>query len=194
VIHKFLLRAFLRLRWGTCLLLFTLAPHLWLRRRRSPPSRTRPRTPHAASRAPSSHQRLTSSLRRNTRWSPRRKRVVDSASKRRHSLCLMAKEAPFYESATSKASRVQAAKLDLSEASTRMKAALDTAGVLERPPPSASHRASCTFSPTCVAFHALPTAARRCSPLCDVYYNACFLWRLAARHGSPSTDEGPVSV
>lgn len=124
----------------------------------------------------------------------RRKRVVDSASKRRHSLCLTAKEAPFYESATSKASRVQAAKLDLSEASTRMKAALDTAGVLERPPPSASHRASCTSSPTCVAFHALPTAAKRCSPLCDVYYNACFLWRLAARRGSPSTEEGPVSV
>jgi len=66
----------------------------------------------------------------------RRKRAADSASKIRRSRRLAAKELPFYEDATSKAARVQAAKLDLQRASARMKAALESSGVLERPPPA----------------------------------------------------------
>ncbi|KAF8732245.1 hypothetical protein HU200_016224 [Digitaria exilis] len=51
-------------------------------------------------------------------------REVDSASKHRHSSRLAAKEDPFYVDATTKATRVKAAKLDLSKASERMRAAL----------------------------------------------------------------------
>ena len=80
------------------------------------------------------------------RRSARRKRAQDSAAKtRRHSLRLAAKEDPFYVDATSKATRVKAAQLDLSRASTRMKMALAQSGVLERPAPSkiASSRLRC---------------------------------------------------
>src|SRR6185312_3952244 len=52
------------------------------------------------------------------RRSARRKRAQDSAAKtRRHSLRLAAKEDPFYVDATSKATRVKAAQLDLTRAS-----------------------------------------------------------------------------
>jgi len=63
----------------------------------------------------------------------RRKRAHDSAAKtRRHSLRLAAKEDPYYVDATTKATRVKAAQLDLTRTSTRMKAALEHSGVLER--------------------------------------------------------------
>lgn len=65
----------------------------------------------------------------------RRKRAVDSASKKRRSSRLAEKEDPHYIDATSKAARIKAAKLDLSKASGRMKKALESSGVLERPPP-----------------------------------------------------------
>jgi len=66
----------------------------------------------------------------------RRKRACDSASKlRRRSLRLAAKEDPFYIDATSKATRVKTAQLDLARASARMREALAHSGVLERPPP-----------------------------------------------------------
>lgn len=64
------------------------------------------------------------------------RRGQDSAAKtRRHSLRLAAKEDPLYVDATSKATRVKAAKLDLARASTRMREALAQSGILERPPP-----------------------------------------------------------
>jgi hypothetical protein len=67
----------------------------------------------------------------------RRKRAHDSTTKtRRHSLRLAAKEDPFYVDPTSKATRVKAAQLDLARASARMKEALASSGVLERPAPS----------------------------------------------------------
>ncbi|CAN6173630.1 unnamed protein product [Urochloa humidicola] len=65
----------------------------------------------------------------------RRKRVADSAKKIRRSSRLAAKEEPFYENATDRASRIKAAKLDLAKASEQMKAALAASGILERPPP-----------------------------------------------------------
>lgn len=66
----------------------------------------------------------------------RRKRAQDSAAKtRRHSLRLAAKEDPFYIDATSKATRVKAAPLDLTRASARMKEALACSGILQRPTP-----------------------------------------------------------
>jgi len=66
----------------------------------------------------------------------RRKRAQDVAAKaRRHSLRLAAREEPFYIDATSKASRVKAAQLDLACASARMREALARSGVLERPAP-----------------------------------------------------------
>jgi len=65
----------------------------------------------------------------------RRKRAVDSASRIHRSRRLAAKEHPFYEDATSKATRVQAAKLDLSRASARLKEAIEESEVLQRPPP-----------------------------------------------------------
>ena len=65
-----------------------------------------------------------------------RKCAQDSAAKtRRHSLRLAAKEDPFYVDATSKATRVKAAQLDLARASARMREALTHSGLLERPPP-----------------------------------------------------------
>jgi hypothetical protein len=66
----------------------------------------------------------------------RRKRAGDSASKLRRSLRLAAKEDPYYVDATSKASRVKAAQLDLSRASARLRGALEQSGILERPPPA----------------------------------------------------------
>ena len=55
----------------------------------------------------------------------RRKRAQDVAAKAcRHSLRLAAREEPFYIDATSKASRVKAAQLDLARASARMWEAL----------------------------------------------------------------------
>ncbi|CAN6381614.1 unnamed protein product [Urochloa humidicola] len=65
----------------------------------------------------------------------RRKRASDSASKIRRSRRLAAKEVPFYEDATSKAARVQEAKLDLAKASARMKKAVEDSGILARPAP-----------------------------------------------------------
>jgi len=66
----------------------------------------------------------------------RRKRAHDSAARtRRHSLRLAAKEDPLYVDATSKATHVKAAKLDLARASARMREALARSGALERPPP-----------------------------------------------------------
>ena len=64
----------------------------------------------------------------------RSKWAHDSAAKtHRHSLRLAAKEDPYYVDATTKATRVKAAQLDLSRTSTRMKAALEHSGVLEHP-------------------------------------------------------------
>jgi len=71
----------------------------------------------------------------------RRKRAVDSASRIHRSRRLAAKEHPFYEDATSKATRVQAAKLDLSRASARLKEAIEESEVLQRlPPPRVTRR------------------------------------------------------
>lgn len=64
----------------------------------------------------------------------RRKRAVDSVSKLRRSSRLASKEEPFYMDATTKATRVKAAKLDLSKASSKMKVALIDAGIMARPP------------------------------------------------------------
>jgi len=65
-----------------------------------------------------------------------RKRAQDPAARtRRHSLRLAAKEDKYYVDATSKATRVRAAQLDLARASTRMREALVRSGMLERPPP-----------------------------------------------------------
>ncbi|CAD6266353.1 unnamed protein product [Miscanthus lutarioriparius] len=65
-----------------------------------------------------------------------RKHAADSASKIRRSRRLAVKENPFYEDATSKATRVQAAKLDLSKASSNMAEALACSSILKRPPPA----------------------------------------------------------
>ncbi|CAN6283000.1 unnamed protein product [Urochloa humidicola] len=65
----------------------------------------------------------------------RRKRAVDSASKVRRSRRLAAKEIPFYEDATAKATRVKVAQLDLAKASARMKEAVQSSGILSRPAP-----------------------------------------------------------
>lgn len=59
---------------------------------------------------------------------------MDSASKLRRSTRLAANEDPFYTDATSKATRVKAAQLDLSKAFERMKAAVQSSGLLQRPP------------------------------------------------------------
>lgn len=66
----------------------------------------------------------------------RRKRAADSASKLRRSSRLAAKEDPYYTDATSKATRIKASKLDISKASERMKNALQSSGMLLRPPPA----------------------------------------------------------
>ncbi|CAN6334539.1 unnamed protein product [Urochloa humidicola] len=65
----------------------------------------------------------------------RRKRAADSVSKIRRSRRLAAKEVPFYEDATSKASRIKEAKLDMSKASATMKEAIEKSGILARPAP-----------------------------------------------------------
>jgi len=66
----------------------------------------------------------------------RRKQAQDSTARTRcRSTRLAAKEDPFYNDATSKATRVKAAQLDLVRASDRMKEALACSGVLERPAP-----------------------------------------------------------
>ena len=54
---------------------------------------------------------------------------------RRPSLRLTTKEDPYYVDATSKATRVKAAQLDLARASAHMREALMQSGMLERPPP-----------------------------------------------------------
>ena len=67
----------------------------------------------------------------------RRKRACDSTSKTmRRSLRLAAKEDPLYVDATSEATRVKAAQLDLTRASAHMKKALELSGVLDHPPPA----------------------------------------------------------
>lgn len=63
------------------------------------------------------------------------KRAADSASKKRRSSRLAAKEDPIYTDATAKATRIKAARLDLTKASEGMKAALGESGILQRPPP-----------------------------------------------------------
>lgn len=63
----------------------------------------------------------------------RRKRAGNSTSKQRRSLRLAAKEEPFHVDATSKATRVKTAQLDLARASARMKEALARCGVMEAP-------------------------------------------------------------
>lgn len=63
----------------------------------------------------------------------RRKRAVDNASKRR----LAAKEPAMYVDAVTKASKVKAAKLDLTGVSSYVAAAMAESGVLDRPPPAA---------------------------------------------------------
>ncbi|CAN6334113.1 unnamed protein product [Urochloa humidicola] len=64
-----------------------------------------------------------------------RKRAADSASKQHRSRRLAAKEIPFYEDATTKATRVKAAQLDMSKASKCMKKAIDASEILSRPAP-----------------------------------------------------------
>lgn len=66
----------------------------------------------------------------------RRKQASDSASKKRRSSRLAANEEPFYTDATTKATRLKTAKLDISKASERMKKALHSSMVLRRPPPA----------------------------------------------------------
>ncbi|CAN6166399.1 unnamed protein product [Urochloa humidicola] len=66
----------------------------------------------------------------------RRKRDVDSASKKRRSVRLAAKESAFYIDATTKATSIKAAKLDLKGASALMADALEASGILARPPPA----------------------------------------------------------
>jgi hypothetical protein len=87
----------------------------------------------------------------------RRKRAVDSASKVRRSRRLAAKEDPFYVDATTEASHVKAAKLDLDRASEHLKAALEASGVLERPPPARIPLPGCASRDVSVAF---PTSLR----------------------------------
>lgn len=65
----------------------------------------------------------------------RRKRATDGATKERRSLRLAEKEEPYYVDAASKATRAKAARMDLSKASERMRAAIAGSRVLERPPP-----------------------------------------------------------
>ncbi|CAN6229446.1 unnamed protein product [Urochloa humidicola] len=64
----------------------------------------------------------------------RRKRIVDSACKRR-SRRLAEKEPAQYVSATAKATSIKAAKLDMTGASSSMAAAIEASGILQRPPP-----------------------------------------------------------
>ncbi|CAO2150107.1 unnamed protein product [Urochloa humidicola] len=64
----------------------------------------------------------------------RRKRVVDSACKRR-SRRLAEKEPAHFVSAIAKATSVKAAKLDMMAGSSSMAAAIEASGILQRPPP-----------------------------------------------------------
>jgi hypothetical protein len=54
----------------------------------------------------------------------------------RRSRRLAAKKDPLFTDATTKATRVKAARLDLSKASERMKKALEELAILARPPPT----------------------------------------------------------
>jgi hypothetical protein len=65
-----------------------------------------------------------------------RKRATNSASRIRRSRRLAAKGNPFHVDATTKALRLNAAQLDLSKASERMKTALADSHLLEIPPPT----------------------------------------------------------
>jgi len=76
----------------------------------------------------------------------RRKRAHDSAAgTRRRSTRLAAKEDLFHIDATSKATHVKAAQLDLARASARMKEALANSSMLQRPAPPkiASNKLRC---------------------------------------------------
>lgn len=64
------------------------------------------------------------------------RRAAVAASKRRHSKRLAAKEPPQYVDAETKATRLKAAKLDLTGISNELASALADSGVLEHPPPS----------------------------------------------------------
>ncbi|CAN6211719.1 unnamed protein product [Urochloa humidicola] len=80
----------------------------------------------------------------------RRRRAAESASKLRRSRRLAAKEDPFYVDATTKASKMKEAQLDLSKASERMKKAIQASGVLERPAPAKiSSRKLCLLGRVC---------------------------------------------
>lgn len=72
-----------------------------------------------------------------------RKRATDSASKKRRSLRLAAKEDPFYTDTITKATRVKAAKMDFSKVSRGMKNELVQSRVLERPPLTRSAPSHC---------------------------------------------------
>ena len=106
----------------------------------------------------------------------RRKRAQDVAAKaRRHSLRLTAREEPFYIDATSKASRVKAAQLDLARASARMREALARSGVLERLAPRRSQRVTSAAWGVPVACLASPPPATTPTPVwCQRLYDAFF--------------------
>lgn len=84
-----------------------------------------------------------------------RKLAVDSASKARRSRRLVAKENPLFEDATTKAARVQSAKLDLSRDSAAMVAALEhwRSGT---PSSSADHPISPSVSGSCLRHGSSP--------------------------------------
>ena len=98
----------------------------------------------------------------------RRKRAADNASKLRRSIRLAAKENPFYEDTTSKASRVQAAKLDLTKASSTMVSALEASGILKCPRWRASPRLSCVALLVSVALTSQSMPALVSPLVCDV--------------------------
>ncbi|CAN6338953.1 unnamed protein product [Urochloa humidicola] len=66
----------------------------------------------------------------------RRRHAAESAFKQRRSTRLAAKEDPYYTDATTKASRVKAAQLDMTKASERLKTAMASSGLLECPAPA----------------------------------------------------------
>jgi len=127
----------------------------------------------------------------------RLKRAQDVAAKaRRHSLRLAAREEPFYIDATSKASRVKAAQLDLACASARMREALARSGVLERPAPRRSRRLTSAAWGVPVACLASPPPATTptpvwCQRLDDVFSVCVACWGFSTRE-IPLAGYGPV--
>lgn len=66
-----------------------------------------------------------------------RKRAIDTSFKRHHSLRLAAMEPAVYVPVTEKASKAEAAKMELTGVSCSLVLDLEDSGVLARPPPSA---------------------------------------------------------